>query len=107
METDILNQEILLNINSSFCKRECCEKESNNDEQKLSQKEQLKKMCWDSLVIEFLPEICNKVNNKPITLWEVFETNNSLHLRLGEYNDITEAAYSLNPFKMLDEFSCN
>lgn len=107
MEADILNQEILLNINSGFCKREWCEKETSANQQPLSQKELIKKMCWDGLLAEMLPEITAKLNNKPLVLWEIFETNQLLHLRLGEYKDFSEAAFSLNPYKILYDFNCN
>ncbi len=107
METDILNQEILLNLNSSFCKREWCEKEASPNQQPLTQKERIKKMCWDGLLSEMLPEIAIQVNNKPLVLWEVFETSQLLHLRLGQYEDLSEAVYSLNPYKILYDFNCN
>lgn len=107
METDILNQEILLNINSSFCKREWCEKESSPNQQPLTQKERIKKMCWDGLLNELLPEIAIEVKNKPLVLWEVFETSQLLHLRLGQYENLSESVYSLNPYKILHDFNCN
>ena len=107
METDILNREILLNINSSFFKRDYCEKDEKNSTKKLSKTEVLKTLCWDGFLPELLPEICSRVNNKPLTLWELLETQQLLHLRFGNYQEKLEEVFSLNPYLIADVYCLN
>lgn len=102
METHILNQEVLLNINSSFFKREYCEKGDKDSTKKLSKTEVVKALCWDGFLPELLPEVCSRVNNKPLTLWELLETQRLLHLRFGNYQDKLEGTFSLNPYLLAD-----
>lgn len=102
METGILNQEVLLNINSSFFKREYCEKDEKNSAKKLSKTEVLKTLCWDGFLPEILPEVCSRVNNKPLTLRELLETERLLHLRFGSYQEKLEGVFSLNPYLLAD-----
>lgn len=107
METGILNQEVLLNINSSFFKREYCEKDEENIAKKLSKTEVLKTLCWDGFLPEILPEVCSRVNNKPLTLWELLETERLLHLRFGNYQEKLEGVFSLNPYLLADVLYLN
>lgn len=107
METDLLNQEILLNIHSSFFKKAYCEKDEKNSTKKLSKTEALKTLCWDGLLPELLPEICLRENSKPLTLWELLETQRLLHLRFGNYQEKLEGVFSLNPYLLQDVLCIN
>lgn len=107
METETIDQEVLLNINTSFCKREYCERDEKNNAKKLSQVEVLKTLCWDGYLPELLPEICTKVNNKSLKLWELLHTEKLLHLRFGAYQEKPESAFSLNPYLMIDAMCLN
>jgi hypothetical protein len=107
MEADILHQEVLLNINTSFCRREYCERDEQDNAKKLSQRELLKTLCWNGCLPELLPEICASVNNKPLTLWELLETRQLLHLRFGDYQGKSDREFSLNPYLLMDAMSLN
>jgi len=97
-----LNQEILLNSNSSFFKRDYCEQKPKTSSKKLSQKEQLVDMCWNGLLPELLPEICDTdINEKPLILWEINETQRMLDLRLGELDQNLNDEFSINPYVYL------
>ncbi len=97
-------QELLLNVNSSFCKREWCEKDGK--QQTLPPAERLKTLCWDGLLPEILPEICLKENNKPLILWELMGMSNTLHLKLGGYNEQLNPELAVHPYFVLD-YMCN
>ena len=96
------NQEILLNSNSSFFKREYAEREQKNSSKKLSQQEQIAEMCWNGLLPELLPEICDTgANQKPLSIWEINATSQMIDLRLGEFNENLNDAFSINPYVYL------
>jgi len=107
MNNFTINQEILLNTNTSFCKRDYTEKELKKNAKRLSRREALKTLCWDGVLPELLPEICHISNNKPLTLWELLETENLLHLRLGEYQQKIEHEFSINAYLLADNLPLN
>lgn len=97
-----LSQEILLNSNSNFFKRDYCEQNARPSAKKLSQKEQLVNMCWNGLLPELLPEIADTgANDKPLTIWEINETQQLLDLRLGEQDENLNDEFSINPYVLL------
>jgi hypothetical protein len=85
METETAIQELLLNVNSSFCKREWSE---------IS--------CWNGMIPELLPEVCIKQNNRPLILWEMMGLTNILHLKMGGYSERLDPEYALHPYLILD-----
>ena len=108
MKTSTTVQELVLNINSSFCKRQWCEKrDASSEQQPLSATEQLKTICWDGLLPELLPEICLKENNKPLILWELMGMANLLHLKMGDYDEKIKPELALHPYFVLDSMSNN
>lgn len=101
METDTTVQELLLNVNSSFCKREWSEKK-DQQQQTQSATERLKTLCWDGMIPELLPEICVKQNNRPLILWEMMGLSNILHLKMGGYSERLNPEYALHPYLIMD-----
>ena len=97
-----LNQEILLNSNSSFFKRDYCEQQAKPSAKKLSQKEQVVNLCWNGMLPEILPEIADTDRHeKPLILWEINETQQMLDLRLGEMDQNLNDEFSINPYVYL------
>lgn len=105
MKSGTIIQELLLNVHSSFCKREWCEK--GEKQQTLSSTERLKALCWDGLLPELLPEICIKEDNKPLILWEMMGMSNLLHLKMGGYDIKLNPELSVHPYLVLDSMSDN
>lgn len=105
-DDDTTSQEVLLNINSSFCKRQWVEKKTSS-QQSLSSKEQLKTICWDGMLPELFPEICVMEDNKPLVLWELLETEHLLHLRLGKYNERLNGEDALHPYLQMSVVNYN
>lgn len=96
------NQEILLNAQSRFFKKDWCEKENATHQKKLSDKEQLINLCWNGMLPVMLPEIMETtVNEKPLTIWEINETSQLLDLRLGEFDQSMNNEWSINPYVYL------
>ena len=97
------SQEILLMPGASFFKRDWCEKHSNPDKKQLSQKEQLIELCWNGVLPGLLPEISEtNDNDKPLTIWEINETDNLLDLRLGDSDQSLNDEWSINPYVFLE-----
>jgi hypothetical protein len=108
MKQTNLNQEILLNSNSSFFKRDYCEQSAKPASKKLSQKEQVVNMCWNGLLPELLPEIMDHDKNKKhLILWEINETQHMLDLRLGELDQNLNDDFSINPYVYLSLMEYN
>jgi hypothetical protein len=101
MKTTTTQQEILIFTNTRFSSREWVKKDEN-DKSNLSPKEQLKDACWNGLITELLPEICEKTYDPNVTLWEINEANSFLALQFGELNGKLDNEFSINPYASLE-----
>ena len=63
MNTDVLQQEILLLTGTTFSQRQLCENDLKDDRNNLSESEKLEEACWAGLLDELLPEI---ITNKKL-----------------------------------------
>ena len=93
-------QEILLFTNTKFTARDWITKEESKGKE-MTQREKLKSACWNGLITELLPEICEKTYDPTLTLWEINEAENFLELQFGSNQDRTPIAYSINPYLSL------
>jgi len=107
METETAIQELLLNVNSSFCKREWSEIKGQKQQPTQSSAERLKTLCWNGMIPELLPEVCIKQNNRPLILWEMMGLTNILHLKMGGYSERLNPEYALHPYLILDNAVLN
>ena len=102
MKNSTKNQEILLLSNSSYFKRDWCELNSKGFDKKLSQKEQLSKLCWNDMLKEMMPELFETGDGqKPLILWEINESGNMLDLRYGDIDVEMNDEWSINPYVYL------
>lgn len=97
-----INQEILLNADCTFFKRDWCELNNSKNNKALSQKEQVIQLCWNGVLQEMIPEIYNhEPGKKPLTLWEINENGRLLDLRYGDYDRQMNDEWSVNPYVYL------
>jgi len=102
MKNIYTNREILLQTNSNFFKRECCELNNKQNDKQLSQKEQLIQLCWNGMLTEIIPEICGPgATQKALTLWEINESGHLLDLRFGDVDEQMNDGWSINPYVFL------
>jgi hypothetical protein len=94
MNTDILQQEILLLTGTSFSQWQLCDRDGKNDSKDLSECEKLEKAAWDGLLDELLPEI---ITNKKLHIWQIGDTESSLQIELSEYPS-RQKPFSINPY---------
>ncbi len=102
MKKQTTNREILLLSGSSYFQRDWCEINPVVNDKKLSQKEQLIKLCWNGMLKEMIPEIFEaESGKKPLTLWEINESGNMLDLRYGDIDVEMNDEWSINPYVFL------
>jgi hypothetical protein len=102
METNSTQQEILVFTNTSFSSGDWCKKEAAENEKKNSQKEKLMEACWNGMITEMLPEICEQTVDKSISLWKINEGNGFLDLRFAKLPATTEDEWTLNPYVFME-----
>ena len=103
MNTDILQQEILLLTATTFSQRQLCEKDGKDARSHLSESEKLEEACWTGLLDELLPEI---ITNKKLCIWQIGDTEFSLQIELSEYPS-KEKQFSINPYYFLGTLTYN
>lgn len=105
MEKQPTYQEILLNPYSSCFKKEWCEIKPTNRKM-VSEKEKVLELIWNGMLKEILPEIAISDRcNKPLTLWDVYETKKFLELNLGDSSDVPLNHRSISPAAVF-HFAC-
>ena len=103
MNTDIIQQEILLLTGTSFSQKQLSGNDSNDERKNLSQIKKLEEACWNGLLNELLPEI---ITNKKLFIWQIGDTEFSLQIELSQYPS-TEAPLSINPYYFLRTVELN
>ena len=103
MNTDILQQEILLLTGTTFSHRELSGRDDTNDNKGLSESEKLEKAIWDGLLDDVLPEI---VTNNKLHIWQIGDTESSLLIELSEYPS-KQKQLSINPYYFLRTMKYN
>ena len=102
MKEKYIQQEIIFFVNNKFSQNLLCEKNESKDKPASSAREQMAEACWNGLLNQLLPEISIKVENKPITIWEVQEAEHSIVLQLGTLT-VVDPQDSVNPYRFLTE----
>ncbi len=99
METRSTQQEILVMTGTSFSSRQWCEKdESNENQNRLSDKEQLQEALWNGLIREMIPEICERsADGKSLYLREIREAESFIALEMGDLGELSDPYYSIDP----------
>ena len=100
-----LQQEILLMTGTNFTSRQCWQNNNSEKENSLSEADELQDACWNGLLKEMLPEICE--GNKKLYLWQIRENKFSIDIELGETPSSLEACFSIDPYTFLPEQSEN
>jgi hypothetical protein len=97
MNTDTLQQEILLLTGTTFSQKPLVENDARDSGNPLSVSEQLEQACWTGLLDELLPEL---ITNKKLHIWQIWNTETSLQIELSQYPS-KEKRFSINPYYFL------
>ena len=98
MKSQMTNQETLLFTNTSFAKRELCERDNANPNEVINSADQLEKACWSGLLPEMLPDIFNWNDQKNMYVWQVNQANQFIHITLGSAPCSPDHLTSINPY---------
>jgi hypothetical protein len=108
METNSTQQEILLMTGTSFSQRQLSDSGDPGSSKPRTEKELLEEACWNGLLKEMLPEICeepDKGNN--LYLWEIRESVSCLQLQFSQFPQTKEGYFSIDPYTFLASKSFN
>ena len=107
MKTKTFNQEILLMTNTTFARREWCEKSQNNGRDP-SAIDQLEEACWNGMLESLLPGIMERTaSGRRLFLWQVVPYNSFLKIELCESPFYGQIEVSINPYLFLSEMTAN
>jgi hypothetical protein len=102
MKTNSTQQEILLMTGTNFSARQCCEKNDSSNPNNLTGKEQLEEACWNGLLKEMLPELCeHAAGDKKLYLWQIKEGSSFIELELGDVPAEKEKYFSIDPYSFM------
>ena len=98
MGRDSVYQEVLLIRGTSFIAEGLSRKDDTRHNNHLFDNERLEEACWNGLIWETLPEICEWSGNGTLTLWAINEADSFLDLLFGDFKERGEKAFSVNPY---------
>lgn len=99
-----IQQQILLFTGTHFSSRQCFQ--GKNPENNFSEADELQNACWNGLLKEMLPEIC-EANNRNLYLWEIKENKWAIDLEIGEMASEVDSFSSIDPYAFLDTVHLN
>ena len=107
MKTKTFNQEILLMTDSTFARRDWCEKNSNNNSN-ASGIEHLEEACWNGMLENLLPGILKRsASGRKLFLWQIIPYNSFLEIDLCESPFEGNTELSINPYLFLNAMCGN
>ncbi|PWT97569.1 MAG: hypothetical protein C5B52_13560 [Bacteroidetes bacterium] len=108
MDKNSTQQEIMLMVGTSFSSRQWMQKDETDEHRQLSEMEQLEEACWNGMIREMIPEICERdEDGNALLLWEVHEGNTFITLDMGEIPEDKDEYYSIDPYTFYENLSYN
>lgn len=102
METNSVQQEILLIKKTSFSQRQLFDQDILKNKQHLTHAEWLEAACWSGWLDAMLPEIVDtSATGKSLYLWQIVQAKSFLSIELCEYPQALDEQYSINPYVAL------
>jgi hypothetical protein len=99
-----IQQQIILFTGTHFSSRQCFQ--GKNREGNFSEADELQDACWNGLLKEMLPEIC-ETDNKDLFLWQIKENKTSVDIEIGELPAEVDEFSSIDPYAFMETFSLN
>ena len=94
--------EMLLFTNTSFAKREFCERNDwGGNEGRRFLADHLEKACWSGVLFEMFPDMFEPKDRKSMCVWKVNQAEQFIHVDLGNCIVLPEFATSVDPYFFL------
>jgi hypothetical protein len=104
MKANSTQMEIMLLTGTSFSASQISDKNDASGKPNRTEKEILTEACWNGLLAELLPEICEQIPaGKKMYLWEIKEADAFIELEMGELQEEKEKYFSINPYMFIPE----
>ena len=95
-------QEILLSFNSDFLSMIYTEKCSTETPGPFMDVEKLEEACWNGLLKEILPEICNMNSlGRQMFIWGIRDYNAIMEIDIGESPSAKDDYLCIDPYKFM------
>ena len=95
-------QEILLMTNTHFSHNQWCANHDPENNNGLTDTEQMEEACWNGMLREMLPEICEEpADGERVYLWQVREASSFLEIELGALPMEKENYFSIDPYSFM------
>jgi hypothetical protein len=108
MKPQTQNHEILLFTNTSFSRRQLCEREDDFNNKPSNPSEEMEKACWSGLLFEMLPDILEApTNNNMSFIWEVVPVSKFIRINVGATPQPVEHETSVDPYFFLSAQNFN
>ena len=99
MKPQTIIEEMLLFTDTSFAKRELCEKDDPAcNAAKYSVGDQLEKACWSGLLFDMFPDMFTNNDRKNLCVWKVNQGEQFVHVELGTTASSPEYVTSIDPY---------
>ena len=103
MSNRIGQQEIILSLNSSFLSMISTVKTDAESPGESMDMEKLEEACWNGLLKEILPEICNmRVSGRQMFIWGIRDYNAIMEIDIGECPSAKDDYLCIDPYKFLE-----
>ena len=102
MKANSTQMEVIILTGTSFSANQFSDRKEAPSKPARSEKEMLTEACWNGLLPEILPEICQQMpEGKKMYLWEIKEADTFIELELGELQEDTDLYFSINPYSFV------
>ncbi len=102
METNSVQQEILLVKNTSFANRQLFDRDTLKSERNLPDSDWLEAACWNGWLDAMLPGIVDtSATGKNLYVWQIMQAKSFLSIELCESPHTIDVQYSINPYAVV------
>jgi len=102
MKAQTIITEMLLFTETSFAKREFCERNDPRSNQGPGRvADRLEKACWSGVLFDMFPDMFESNDRKSMCVWKVNQAEQFVHVDLGSCAGLSEFAASVDPYFFL------
>jgi hypothetical protein len=102
MKNKTEQQEVLLSFTSGFLSRVYIDKCNTEPPGLCMDVEKIEEACWNGMLKETLPEICNMVSSgRQMYIWGIRDYNSIMEIEIGECPSSKDDYLCIDPYKFM------